>query len=99
MKVSDYVVDVRTAALVKVVKAFTLAEDIEARTARSVNHAASAIRALAEAGEIRAAGELAERLGKMADNLAVDEPALDWARLVSKHCDAVARSTGPRRSA
>jgi hypothetical protein len=97
VKIVDLVLDNRTMRLTKVVKAFTLAEDLERPAARSLVDTTTAIRALAEAGETRACGDLAERLGKATMELVVENPALDWPALIGRHCQAVVNATGPKR--
>lgn len=95
MRMPDIVLDHRTAKLVKVVKAFTLAEDVPLTVGRQLNNAATAVRMLAEAGEITAAGELAERLGSIAQTLEVENPTLDWGVLITKAAMSVHNATGP----
>lgn len=97
MKVSDLVLDLRTASLTKVVSAFVQAEDVPRQTASSITGVAKSIRALAEAGEHRAAGDLAAQLGKQVENLTLEEPLLDWRKLLGRHCASVVNATGPGR--
>lgn len=97
MRIPDLVLEHRTARLVRVVKAFTLAEDMEAKAARDWNNAAQAIRMLAEADEFTACGELAGKFSSMVETLDLDKPMLDWPALITKAAAAVVNATGPKR--